>query len=163
MNKKFIYGAIMLTFIVAVLALLVGLGAGVQSNDSTGGITNLDGLTITPAESGDGLKVGSNGSTLAEMKVVSCDLIGSNGSHAASTTKPYDCAITGITSSDVAFAQLATSTAIGSGSLGWAIVASKASTTAGYVTVLLANFTGAAAVPSATSVGSSTSVVYFDN
>ena len=109
------------------------------------------------------LKIGSNGSTISEIQATSCDLIGTNGSQAASTTKPYDCAITGIASGDVAFAQLATSTAIGSGSLGWAIVASKASTTAGYVTVLLANLTGAAAVPSATSVGSSTSVFYIDN
>ena len=107
------------------------------------------------------LKVGTNGSTIAELKATTCDLIGTDASHAASTTIPYDCAITGIASGDVVIAQLATTTSALSGTY-WDIVAAKASTTAGYITVLLYN-NGASAVPSATAVGSSTNALYIDN
>ena len=133
-----------------------------------GGYNSAKDFTISGASSFSGattftstLTLGTNGSAVSELKAAQCNLIGMNVSHAASTTKPYDCAITGIASGDVVFAQLASSTPVG-GTSGWRIDAAKASTTAGYITVLLFN-RGPAAIPSATSVGSSTNVLYIDN
>lgn len=100
------------------------------------------------------LTIGTSGTALVNMVVGTCNLIGTDASQAASSTVAYDCAVTGLTSSDVFIAMLASTTARG-GSSSWEISSSKASTTAGFGTVLLSN-NGPAAVPSATSVGSST-------
>lgn len=99
------------------------------------------------------------GTSLNHLGFAACNLIGTNSSQTASTTASYDCAITGVTSSDNVVAQLATTTTRALNGY-WSIVGSKASTTSGYVTVLLYNG-GAAAVPSVTSVGSSTAVWFF--
>ena len=97
-----------------------------------------------------------NGTELTGLVAGSCNLIGTNASQAASSTKAYDCAVTNMTSSYKVMAILASSTAPVTAGIGpWSIDAAKASTTAGYVTVLLHNY-GASAVPSATGVGSST-------
>lgn len=107
------------------------------------------------------LVIGANGSSISEFKATTCNLIGTDASQPASTTVAYDCAVTGIASGDVVMAILASSTPrFGQG---WDIKAAIASTTAGFLTVLLSNETGTAAVPSATSVGSSTNVWYLDN
>lgn len=108
------------------------------------------------------VKIGTNGATMTELKATTCNLIGTNGSHTASTTVAYDCAVTGVASGDVVLAQLASSTPVGGGAFGWDIRGAIASTTAGYVTVLLYNG-GPSVVPSATSVGSSTQIWYMDN
>lgn len=107
--------------------------------------------------------IGTNGSAITELKATTCALIGTDGSQAASTSVPYDCAVTGIASGDVVLAQIATSTDFAGPVFGWDIIAAKASTTAGYVTVLLANKTGAAATPSISGVGSTTNIWYMDN
>lgn len=104
-------------------------------------------------------RMGSSGTALTNVVGTACDLIGTNGSQAATSTVAYDCAVAGVTSSDRVIAQLATSTPVGASSAWW-ISAAKASTTAGFVTVLLSH-NGPAAVPSATNVGSSTSVWAF--
>lgn len=103
------------------------------------------------------LTIGNSGTALGNVISANCALIGTDVSQAASSTVPYDCAVTNVTSSFRTWAQIATSTPFKTLG-GWDIVASKASTTAGYVTVLLSNNTEAAAVPSVTGVGSSTSV-----
>lgn len=103
-----------------------------------------------------GFTVGSTGSTFSNIVGTSCNLTGMDASHAASTTVAYDCAVTGVTSSSNVIAQLASSTPVGAKNY-WSIIGSKASTTAGFVTVLVYN-NGASAVPSATGVGSSTSI-----
>jgi len=105
------------------------------------------------------LQIGSSGTAFTQVVGSTCNLIGTDTSQTASTTKAYDCAVTGVTSSDKVLAMLASSTPVG-GSVGWSISAAKASTTAGYVTVLLYN-NGVAAIPSVTSVGSSTVVMAF--
>ena len=107
------------------------------------------------------VKIGTNGSTITELQATTCALIGTDASQAASSTVAYDCAVTGVASGDVVMAQLATSTPR-AGVGHWNIVGSKASTTAGFVTVMLFNH-GAAAVPSVTAVGSSTQIWYMDN
>jgi len=105
-------------------------------------------------------KFGTNGGTLNEMRGATCNLLGTDVSHGASTTKPYSCVVTGVASGDMVLAQLATSTAVG-GSSYWTIIGAKASSTAGFVEVLVYN-NGAAAVPSVTSVGSSSNVFFLD-
>lgn len=105
------------------------------------------------------LTVGATGTAVTQLNFASCDLIGSNASQAASTTLPYDCAVTGVTSSSKVIALLASSTPRG-GSSSWEIVGAIASSTSNFVTVLLTN-NGPAAVPSVSSVGSSTAVWFF--
>lgn len=131
---------------------------GISANSTSPVAGEVRGTTLTATGS---LTVGTNGSTIAELKGTTCNLIGTDASQVASTTVAYDCAVTGIASGDVVMAMLATSTPVG-GSSGWSISAAKASTTAGYITVLLYN-NGVAAVPSVTSVGSSTNIWYMDN
>ena len=110
------------------------------------------------------LKVGSNGSTIAELKATTCNFLGMDVSHAATSTKPYDCAITGLASGDVVLAQLATSSPnAGQTDIGWFMRSCHASTTTAYITCDITNFTGGAATPSVTAVGSSTNVWYLDN
>ncbi len=109
-----------------------------------------------------GITIGSSGSALQQFISGSCTL-GTQGpssidaSHAASTTKVYDCPITGVRPGDTIFASLATSTV--AGNAGWAVAFAKASSTAGYAEIGITNWTGAAVVPSTQSVGSSTKVI----
>lgn len=157
--------------VVAIIAIGGLFYPHVQQTVSTfvGGVTNYDTIGSSGLQLGSGCNDSNNtctGTTFTGFVGASCDLIGTNASQAASTTVAYDCAVTNMTSSFKTVAQLATSTpTVGGsgavGSLGWAIVASKASTTSGFVTVMLANLTGIARVPSATNVGSSTTVWAF--
>lgn len=126
------------------------------SNTSSPGGVRIASSTITA------LQIGSAGSVISELRATTCNLIGTDGSQAASSTAAYDCAVTGIASGDVVMAQLNRATAFGT-NIGWTIHASKASTTAGYVTVILGNWSGVAAVPSVTAVGSTTQIWYMDN
>lgn len=129
----------------------------------TGAVTAGDTLAVTGVSTlTGGAIVGSSGTSMGKILSGTCALknTGSynvDASHAASTTKPYECAITGVVSGDFVIAQLATSTKSGAaGTLDyWNIIGAKASTTAGIITVLLYN-NGAAAVPSVSSVGSTT-------
>jgi hypothetical protein len=150
MNKNIVIG---------VLALIVlGLGALTFVRD-----TSLGSSTGPQHYSREtflqGLQIAQTGTEIAHAGFAACNLIGTDSSLAASTTAAYDCAITGITSTDKVIALLASTTPRG-GSSSWEITAAKASTTAGYATVLLTN-NGPAATPSVTSVGSSTAVWFF--
>ena len=137
-------------------SFLQGLCAGVRDQAC---FSNTGGLVTTGAST---VKIGDNGSSFAELKATTCNPVGMDGSQTASTTAMYDCAVTGIASGDVVLAQFATSTKMVGGTLGWWIVSAKASTTAGWVTLQVANGTGGNAVPSATNVASSTNIWYAD-
>lgn len=159
--------------IIAIVLSILGLfGGNNQQTDvpqptRLGGMTNYDGITITPVLSTDGFKLGTNGTLRAEEIRGTCTLIAGTGgsgidaSQPASSTRPYDCAVTGVVSGDVVSAQLSTTTILSGNNGSWSIEAAGASTTAGFITVLLRN-NGAAAVPSATGVGSSTSYLVTD-
>ena len=102
---------------------------------------------------------------IAKILVGSCALLGADVSQAATTTRPYDCAVTGVTSADYAFGSFATTTAMVNGAqvgLQWAVTGAKASTTAGYVTFLVTNFTGADRVLSTTNIASTTQYQVFE-
>jgi len=104
-----------------------------------------------------GVQVGTAGTALTALVATTCDLIGTDVSQAASSTAAYDCAVTGAVTGDVVLAQLRRSSAFGT-NIGWTIHATKASTTADYITVILGNWSGVDAKPSVTAVGSSTQV-----
>lgn len=163
MNKNnYVLGGVAL--VIAIIALFIGIGSRSEVSAPLAGMTNLDGLTITPVDSGDGLKVGSNGSTVAELIANTCTLIGAGEVITASTTRPFDCAITGIASGDILIGQIATSTAYAPGQvMGFVIVGSKASTTAGFGSFLVFNGTGADNKMSVRGYASTTSYYLIDN
>lgn len=134
----------------------------------TTSITTAGDITTTAGN----LTVGSNGTAISKIMKGTCYLTnygvagsGIDASQEASTTVVYQCAatngastaITGVVSGDTTFVQFATSTAEVLN--GWVIVGSTASSTNGYINVLVSNLTGTAAVPSAFGVGSSTSYI----
>ena len=148
--------------VIAVVALVIAIigvytPAGRSVSSYLGGVTNYDEIDVTALKVG-----GSNGTRMGVIThTASCTLIVPVATQTASTTQPYDCAVTGVVSGDTVFAQFASTTgltAFGSGGQ-WSIVGAKASSTAGFVTVLIRNETGAAANVSATGIASSTNIL----
>lgn len=99
----------------------------------------------------------SSPTNISKILTGTCTLLGLNTSQVASSTAPYDCAVTGAVSGDTVLGQLAVSTTStnvlwsqnpGQG-LGWSITSCMASTTAGFITCRLSNQTGGAAAPAA--------------
>lgn len=158
-----------LSVMVGVLAVISGASAvsTISTNISTGGTLSVTGASTLAAVTTSGtLTVGSDGTALTEIIKGSCTSFTANTlatgdglTHAASTTKAYDCAVTNVESGDTVFAQFATSTPNSAGALFtqavWSIVGAQASTTNGYITLMIWN-NGPDAIPSALGVGSST-------
>lgn len=113
--------------------------------DTFGASTAANVVKVTGA-----LRVGPNGSDITEMKATTCNLSQSSaGSHAATTSKEYLCAVTGVASGDLVWAVLpagggdrATGNAESYG--GGFLVNSAFATTSGYVGVSIYNATGGA-------------------
>ncbi|MFA6095409.1 MAG: hypothetical protein WC767_01040 [Candidatus Paceibacterota bacterium] len=127
-----------------------------------GGIYSTLPIQTTSTVTGDsvtvgssGITVGSSGTAITQVLKGTCTLL-ANVSIAATSTGFADCAVTGVQSGDNVFVSLSTTTtAIGNN---WVVAGTKASTTAGFISVKLLNLTGTTAVPAATSgFGSSTS------
>lgn len=87
------------------------------------------------------LTIGLTGTPLGQVMASTCALIANSYTVAASSTVPMDCAVTNALSTDLVFAQFATSTQIGQG--GWAVRGSSASSTNGFITITVVNSTGA--------------------
>lgn len=139
----------------AIVAVITVVLVGGNQSAPLGGRTNYDTVQAS------GLVIGTTtaSSNFSFLKAGACVLgiLGPSSidaSHAATTTKVYDCAVSGVNASDTVIASISTSTVSGSG--GWVVAFTKASSTPGFIEVGVANLTGAAAVPSAQSVGSST-------
>lgn len=87
---------------------------------------------------------------IADIKAGTCtSLVGTDIVQTASTSKGYDCAVSGVVSGDLVFPVISTSTPLTYTFGTFQLVAAKASTTAGYITLVYANLTGANAIPSA--------------
>ncbi len=130
--------------IIAIVGVFTPAGKIVQQAvKSFGGVTNYDEVDATAIKVG-----GSNGSRVGPIISTTCSLIGLDApAQAASTTKPYDCAVTGVVSGDTVFFAEATTTATyGAANAPFRIVSAKASTTAGYVTFGVFNALGASQV-----------------
>ncbi len=120
-------------FLSVVVALLVSLGVGylvvrnVQS--SFGGLSERDIKAVS-------LKVGDNGSKFGMLQATTCNLAITAGRlPLATSTQPFQCAITGVKSGDFVSAVLPFDGGSLSGTGGIAISYAKASTTAGYIEV----------------------------
>ncbi len=154
---------------VAVLALIIGSVALVGSQSSSQGTqdTSVFGASTPGTRFPHGITIGlpqNSPTNIGDIKVTTCALsnLGVTGqgidvSQAASTTQRYSCAVTGIVSGDIVIPVIA-STTIQTVN-GWVIAGALASSTAGYVDVLLSNFTGTAKVPSAQGIGSTTALI----
>ncbi len=143
--------ALIAVAIIAVATLGIALSKGsapAAYTPSVGGVTNYDELDATALKIG-----GSSGSRVGPIIASTCTLIAPSFTVAASTTVPMDCAITGIVTGDLVFAQFGTSTSITGN--GWAVDQVSASSTSGYATIWVTNNTGASGlIPAA--VASST-------
>lgn len=132
MIKKYIVVSLIVSIITSVMfyGLIKMMGAGV------GGTSNFDAITLT-----DGFTLGSGGTSVSKfIAPANCTIIANANTITASTTKDVDCAVTGLVSTDSVFAVATTS--VSSSQLGLEIIASRASTTAGYATLTLSNGTG---------------------
>lgn len=144
--------------LVALVALVIGSVALVGDQSAS---TSTLGASTPGTRFPHGITIGlpSNSPTnIGDIKVGTCNLLGMDASQAASSTASYDCAVTGVVSGDLVFAALSTTTS-NTSVLNWAVTASKASTTAGFITLRVSNFSGAAVAPSISAVGSSTQYI----
>lgn len=141
---------VLIAIVIAVGAYFYPSAAQIASN--FGGVTNYDEVDATALKIG-----GSSGSRVGPIIAGTCALTGMDASASATTTSNYDCAVTGVVSGDTVFAQLATTTSsVPNSIVSFAALSAKASTTAGFITVRVANFSGTAVVPSTLQIGSST-------
>lgn len=147
------------SLVLAIAALLLAIGGYSYPiikdtvGASFGGTTNYDELDVTAIKIG-----GANGSRVGPVIAGTCALIDNGVSISATTTVPYDCAVTGVVSGDTVYMQFATSTR-GVFSDLWTIEAAKASSTAGFITAMVSNRTGGAAPLSFTGIASTTNFV----
>lgn len=151
----------MVALIIAIVAIFTPAGKTiVQQIKSFGGVTNYDEVDATAIKVG-----GTNGSRVGPVIATTCSLIGLDIVQAASTTKPYDCAVTGVVSGDtILFTEATTSATYTVANAPFRIVGAKASTTSGFVTFGVENYFGAAQAPGnigniQTGFGSSTNVL----
>lgn len=145
MTNKSLTMALIAVAIIAIAGVFTPLKTTVQN--AFGGVTNYDEVDATAIKIG-----GSSGSRLGPIIAGTCSLIAGSFSVAASTTVSMDCAVTGVVTGDTVFADFATSTVTGNG---WAIDGSSASTTSGFLTLRVTNWTGTSNIIPA-SVASST-------
>ncbi len=121
------------------------------TNQCASGQTCLPSLELTGPNSGvtnafqvdsGSFAFGANGTSLSQIIDGNGSIIG-NKPVTASTTVAFDIAVTGVVSGDRCIAQAASTTQT---LLGFSIVGCSASTTSGFITLLVANATGASAV-----------------
>lgn len=127
----------------AVVAIVIAIGGYFFPSiapHAFGGVTNYDEVDTTALKVG-----GSNGSRVGPIIIGTGALISANVSVAASSSQEFDIAVTGVVPGDSVNAQIASSTV--ASSLGWQVRSAIASSTAGFVAVVLSNLTGAAANP----------------
>lgn len=138
--------------LIAVAIIALGGYAYPQVQARLGGVTNYDEVDATAIKIG-----GTNGSRIGPVISGTCNLLGMDASATATTSSPYDCAVTGVVSGDTVIATLGTTSLTANlVKNGWFIVGAKASSTSGFITIQIANYTGGAATPSTQQVGSST-------
>lgn len=137
--------------VIGIIAIIGTFTPGGQSMvKSFGGTTNYDELDATAIKIG-----GSSGSRVGPIIASTCALLGFDTTQAASSTAPYDCAVTGVVSGDVVIA-LSASTSQRALNGAWWITGAKASTTAGYITVGVFNGSNSSQVPSTAAAAGST-------
>lgn len=111
---------------------------GIVLSGADGDLTVGDDLVV----SGD-VTIGASGSAVAQVIKGIGSIVG-NAPVTASTTKAFDIAVTGAVSGDICFAQGASTT---QSYLGMEIIGCSASSTSGFITLLVSNPNAAAVVP----------------
>lgn len=102
------------------------------------------------------MTIGTSGSALSVVAKGTCSIL-ANASVAATSTKNFDCAFSGVRAGDIVMAHLSASSTLASQ---YVVKGYVASSTDGYITFSVLNLTGAAAIPAATNgFGSSTEIV----
>lgn len=158
--------------VLVVIALLVGFGltnAGILNFGGASGEQHRQYESFLQGLGGgsrDQFSVSNNGSvTLGTGNDTTCNLSQSTaGSHAATTSKEYFCAVTGVVAGDTVYVRLpAAAGAYSSGAsslYGGFVVGTAFATTSGRIGVLINNFTGAATT-SAAQATTSAKVLFF--
>ncbi|MCR4334249.1 MAG: hypothetical protein NUV47_00765 [Patescibacteria group bacterium] len=171
--KKFLsnakFSTVVLSVVVGVLLVTASLSAAttISTNITTAGTLSVTGATTlssTLAVAGatthsSTVAIGSSGTALTQVLKGTCTLKADQSIIATSTGSAW-CAISNVTSGDIVFITLATTTTSGVGGIGaqFIVQGAQASTTAtGIVDVTLLNLTGADRIPSSVlTFGSST-------
>ena len=138
-------------------------GFNTAKDFSVSGATALSGTTALSGAVSltSTFKLGSSGTTQDNQIITTCNPTANTSVSATSTSYIFCTGVTGVTSSDLVFAEFSTSTnAIADQ---WVIVGAKASTTAGAVDIKIMNLTGTAAVPSAASTVASSTKIWAAN
>lgn len=167
MNKKIVYGGIAIAFIVAVLALVVALGGKSQVTKAI--TTNLASMGLADFSVGSGCDQSYStctGTDLTHIIATTGNINAANTAQAASTTAPYDITVSNALTTDNVIAQFASTTMNStvnqfatSFPTGWWITSAHASSTAGFVTVMVYNGTGrTSALAASAGIASSTNV-----
>lgn len=131
-----------ISIVLAGVAIVIALFAFARPMPTTAPADSGISFGRTGTEFPHGVSIGPATATtnLAHLITNNCSLIAPSFTVTASTTVAMDCAVTGAVSTDLVFAQFATSTA---GNAGWLITGASASSTAGYITMSVINDTGA--------------------
>lgn len=152
-DSKFSLGLAVVAIVIAIAAWGLPHGAaGPTTSGITTGTNFKYGISVGSAPS-----LGANPTNFSKVLAGTCTLIMGAQTITASTTKPFDCAITGVVSGDIVVnAMWATTTIPSFASNGYAIVGGYSSTTSGYITLLVSNLTGATGSPSLNALASTT-------
>lgn len=153
-------GLSVVAFLLAVVCLvLLGVSNSGQAGQTAGGIggkTSTEGTYIAQ----NGFGVGTEQSftqifsSSGKLQTGSTCALIVNTTIAATSTKNYDCAVTGVTPNDIVLAGTIASSTPAQGSV--FVVGASASSTAGFITFTVVNLTGAVYNPATTGFGSST-------
>lgn len=149
MNNKIIVGLLVAVTIIAAGGYYFPTVAP-QATQLLGGITNYDSITITPTVSGEGLKIGSSGTTIGGIVAGSCTIWAPAQTIAATTTQQIVCQSAtnggiatlgaGVTTDAICTLNHASSTNSTIGGLG--VFGVSASSTQGTIVGQLSNLTG---------------------
>jgi hypothetical protein len=169
MNKKFITLGVLASLIALVLSIIALVGGNSQPAPTT---RVVGGSTDELWQAKGGIKVGTTGTQISKQIFTSpnfgetnrCDWIIAGTAaitFAATTTRDFDCAVTGVTPGDSIVVSLPTTTPTVFG--GVQVVGVNASSTAGFVTFRVYNGTGTSVTLGQSTVGSSTVIHVLDN
>ncbi len=145
-SLKNVWVAIAVVAVLAITGLFTPVGQKAAASLGFGAQTNFTDVKVSSS-----FQWGTSGTQFARLNSGTCSLTGiqvGTSTLATSTVGFYSCAATGVEPTDLVQAdmQFASSTATTTGQ--WTIVGSSASSTAGYINVLLYNISSTTTIPS---------------
>lgn len=160
-DNKLLALGVVVAIVIAIVGLFTPFRQAVQQayGTITNGTNFKHGLSV-----GNTTVLGIDPTNFSKILAGTCTLIVQATAQTASTSAPYDCAVTGVVAGDVVNPggfSTTTATAAWGNTPGWIIVGAKASTTSGFITFMVANQTGTASSLSTTGLASSTNYTIF--